>query len=620
MAFFIVFEKIYKKEKIMKRWGLPLLVFLITLSIFIQYKGPKSDFDLDSFSKIPVVHNGRVKPLDSVARHALIVISGKQAVTIEDHKLQAIPWFLDVVINSKKADQLKVFFIHNPDLKTLVGIKDEKQKFASFMELIGSKEVLKKQAEKARELKDPQRSVYQKALINLYDRLYFYHKLKNSYFREGIPSYSEHFTKMNRLSDEREALVERHGNQKKLTMNDRTLFTFLNHIYKDAQYSASITQFLPFPIKDKESDWMSSGQAIQHYLGSHDLHPLMPPYFALFSAYQSNKFQDFNAAASDILSYFSSHTPTALSRAKYEVLFNKIQPFYKSIILYILSFILVSLSWIFFKGSLYSSSSLFLKWAFAIHTIGLLSRMLLQWRPPVTNLYSSAIFVGWIAVLLGLYLEKHFKNKMGIFISSFIGFLSLIIAHHLSLTGGDTMEMMQAVLDSNFWLSTHVVTITIGYSGTYLAGFLGIVYIFKDKFSAVINDETQKELVKMTFGVVCFSLFFSFVGTVLGGIWADQSWGRFWGWDPKENGALMIVLWCAIMLHARLSGHIRSKGFMVMAVFGNIITSFSWFGVNMLGVGLHSYGFMDSAFMWLFAFTLTQVTIILFGLIPSVKR
>src|SRR5437763_1739057 len=87
-----------------------------------------------------------------------------------------------------------------------------------------------------------------------------------------------------------------------------------------------------------------------------------------------------------------------------------------------------------------------------------------------------------------------------------------------------------------------------------------------------------------------------FVGTVLGGIWADQSWGRFWGWDPKENGAVLIVLWCAIILHARWGGFIRQRGLMVMAIFGNVVTSFSWFGVNMLGVGLHSYGFMQKAF------------------------
>ena len=100
----------------------------------------------------------------------------------------------------------------------------------------------------------------------------------------------------------------------------------------------------------------------------------------------------------------------------------------------------------------------------------------------------------------------------------------------------------------------------------------------------------------MVYGIICFALFFSFVGTVLGGIWADQSWGRFWGWDPKENGALLIVLWNAIILHARWGGYARERGIMTMAIFGNVITSLSWFGVNMLGVGLHSYGFMDKAF------------------------
>ena len=106
------------------------------------------------------------------------------------------------------------------------------------------------------------------------------------------------------------------------------------------------------------------------------------------------------------------------------------------------------------------------------------------------------------------------------------------------------------------------------------------------------------------------------VGTVLGGIWADQSWGRFWGWDPKENGALLIVLWCAAILHARRGGWIRERGLMNMAIFGNIVTAFSWFGVNMLGVGLHSYGFMEAGFKWIVIFAVSQVAIIALGLLP----
>ena len=105
-------------------------------------------------------------------------------------------------------------------------------------------------------------------------------------------------------------------------------------------------------------------------------------------------------------------------------------------------------------------------------------------------------------------------------------------------------------------------------------------------------------------------------GTILGGVWANYSWGRFWGWDPKENGALLIVLWNALILHARWGGLVRDRGIANLAVFGNIVTSFSWFGVNMLGIGLHSYGFMDAAFKWLVAFVASQVVIIGLGLLP----
>ena len=123
------------------------------------------------------------------------------------------------------------------------------------------------------------------------------------------------------------------------------------------------------------------------------------------------------------------------------------------------------------------------------------------------------------------------------------------------------MEMLQAVLDTNFWLATHVVIITIGYSATFVAGFLAIVYVVRDFVSnKVAFDKVNRTgITKMIYGIVCFATLFSFVGTVLGGIWADQSWGRFWGWDPKENGALMIVIWNAAILHAWLMVFVCSQ-------------------------------------------------------------
>ena len=254
--------------------------------------------------------------------------------------------------------------------------------------------------------------------------------------------------------------------------------------------------------------------------------------------------------------------------------------------------------------------------AFVVHTGGLFARIVLQGRPPVTNLYSSAIFVGWVAVLLGIILERMFKNGLGALGAASIGFLTQIIALHLSAQG-DTMEMMRAVLDSNFWLATHVVTVTMGYSSTFLSGALAIGFILRGLFSKNFSEESAQNLTRMVYGIVCFSTFFSFLGTVLGGIWADQSWGRFWGWDPKENGALMIVLWNALILHVWWGKMVTRRGLMVMAVFGNVITALSWFGVNMLGIGLHSYGFMDKAFPWLVTFCTAQFVLMALGALPA---
>jgi ABC-type transport system involved in cytochrome c biogenesis permease subunit len=125
-----------------------------------------------------------------------------------------------------------------------------------------------------------------------------------------------------------------------------------------------------------------------------------------------------------------------------------------------------------------------------------------------------------------------------------------------------------------------------------------------------------RDLARMIYGTLCFAVFFSFVGTVLGGLWADDSWGRFWGWDPKENGALLIVLWNAIILHARWGGMIRERGLAVLAVVGNLMTAWSWFGVNLLGIGLHNYGFDPTILIQLITVVSVSLPFVLLGFLP----
>jgi len=183
--------------------------------------------------------------------------------------------------------------------------------------------------------------------------------------------------------------------------------------------------------------------------------------------------------------------------------------------------------------------------------------------------------------------------------------------------GGDTIAVLQAVLDTQFWLATHVVCITMGYAATYMAGLFGVLYVVCGFATPLLDRGLRKELGRIIYGITCFAILFSFFGTVLGGLWADDSWGRFWGWDPKENGALIIVLWNALILHARWDKLIADRGLAVLAVGGNIVTSWSFFGVNQLGIGLHSYGFTSGVAVALDLFGLSQLVLIALGCLPT---
>jgi ABC-type transport system involved in cytochrome c biogenesis permease subunit len=308
-----------------------------------------------------------------------------------------------------------------------------------------------------------------------------------------------------------------------------------------------------------------------------------------------------------------------LKRIEFEVQYNRFDPFMVSMALYVLAMLLVLGSWLIYPRPMLRAAFVAMSLALLVHTAGLAARIYIQGRPPVTNLYSSAVFIGWFAIVLAIGVELLYRNGVASLCASLCGFGTLIVAQHLSLSG-DTMGALQAVLDSNFWLTTHVLAITCGYSAAFLAGLLGAVWLLaglSPRFFAGAEESAAQRLDRAVYGIICFAMLFSFVGTVLGGIWADQSWGRFWGWDPKENGAVLIVLWLAAMLHARAGRLIGARGFAVMAVGGNIVTAWSWFGTNMLGVGLHSYGFMDEALGWLLAFVGVNLLLMLVAFFVS---
>ena len=373
--------------------------------------------------------------------------------------------------------------------------------------------------------------------------------------------------------------------------------------------------------------------------GESEFHPPVADLLAIYRAYAEEKPDTFNRAVEDYLDLVDSSVLGAEAQQdlRRESYFNHFEPFYLAAVLYFSAFLLVAISWLISGLTTYEdwqepsgllkqlinpqslrlAAVAIIGLAFVLHSWALWQRMLISGRPPVTNLYSSAVFIGWAAIILCMVLEYFFRRGLGAALAAWAGFSTLLIANFLTGTTADTFAVMQAVLDTQFWLATHVVCVTLGYATTFIAGLLGIVYILGGLSIENFAKSIGKDLARMIYGILCFAIFFSFVGTVLGGLWADDSWGRFWGWDPKENGALIIVLWNALILHARWGGMVRDRGLAVLAVAGNITTSWSWFGVNELGIGLHSYGFTEGVLAILGMWCLGQLAVIAAGSIPK---
>ncbi len=340
----------------------------------------------------------------------------------------------------------------------------------------------------------------------------------------------------------------------------------------------------------------------------------LPELIAAAEKKQSDTIAPFDLAVSRYAATVERVKPPEYNRGKLdlEAWMNRVSPFYVGMQLYIVAFLLATFGWLIPSRSCNWAAFNLVLLTFALHTFALGLRIYISGRPPVTNLYSSAVFIGWFAVLVGMVIELVFRIGLGNLVSTIAGFSTLIIAYFLSMSG-DTIGVMQAVLDTQFWLATHVVCITKGYSATFFAGFLGVLYVVLGICTPGLNAEYRKMCARMIYGTVCYAMFFSFIGTVLGGLWADDSWGRFWGWDPKENGALIIVLWNALILHAKWDKMVGERGLALLAIGGNIVTAWSWFGVNELGVGLHSYGFTEGVLFTLLVFVASQLAIIALG-------
>ncbi len=605
-------KKTARKNPRVLFWGI-FAAAVLAAAAPLLIPAPKEAFPVAAFGRLPVLEGGRVKPLDTFARNSLLIIRGTQTLPLKGRTVPAVKWLMDAMWRPEAADTQPVFLIDDPDVRGLLGLTDKARRFA-YWQIEPKRDEIHTQAQHAAMVKSAERSRFQSAVITLDSRLNLYEQIKNTLMISGDGDPAADMAVFAQVVPA--ALRVVHGG--KATAKDRQAVKVLSQLLERYRFLAQAAAFRPLPPPaDRPADaWTSIGEAMLKPSAKDGPHPGLADYALMGRAYRGSDPAAFTEALTRFSQWAEQERPGMMSHARAEVLFNSAQPFVSGMALYVAALLAVFAWWGTRRPEAEAAAKALFGAAVLVHTVGLAARIALQGRPPVTNLYSSAVFVGWVSAALGLVAERAHRKGFAIAGGALLGFCTLVIAQHLSASG-DTMEMMRAVLDSNFWLATHVVTVTIGYGSTFLGAALGVAWVGRKHLVKDPDPEMTKALVSLTYGVICFSLLFSFVGTTLGGIWADQSWGRFWGWDPKENGALLIVLWNASILHARWAGYIRERGLMVMAVGGGIVTSLSWFGVNMLGIGLHSYGFMAQAFYWLAAFIFSQLLLIWLGLLPA---
>lgn len=591
-------------------------LFLLFFSLFSAANA--SQIDMTSFSKIPIQHDGRIKPLESFAKHLNMRLNDPPIL----HHIDHIDFLAQAFFNPADTTMLNLFEVRNKTVKDMLKLNKE-QSYFPLSEIVPALQ-LHRAALKDIFERDPNSwSHEEQKLADLYQNvsllksvitaLHILLPLKIELPEEirkelNIPSEgTQNYLSFQKHEERFRSYVQN------LNPNDASdelkAFLFQLTVIEQNTDPQNIIRIMPpeWPMNPTD-EWQSPWISIKQGLSGPESASYLNLWQHMSETYRAGNSEEWTYATKQAFEKVSGFSNVGLSPEKLEleVSYLSLNPYFYSLIFYTLACILALLMLSRPSLPLIVPTSMTLLTGILFHALALTMRVIILERPPVSTLYESIIFVSLVCCIFSL-LISFFSKEKPLFI--FLGGLCGIIFYFVGLVfakEGDTLQVLTAVLDTNFWLATHVIIITAGYGFCVLTALLAHYYLFAKALSYTINPR----IYKITFRLTLLSLLFTTIGTILGGIWADQSWGRFWGWDPKENGALLIVLWLVWSIHGKIAGQLGEFGFMLASAFLGIIVSLAWFGVNLLNVGLHSYGFISGIAYGLAAFIVIECVLI----------
>jgi cytochrome c-type biogenesis protein CcsB len=504
-------------------------------SIPEQLKGLK----LSDLRQIPTQSGGRIKPFDEFARETILAMTGSRSFG----KLDPSEMMLSMMVDPKTWSEIPLIRVSNDDLKKQL-LLDLSRKYFSPNELMKNNVFLQ--------------------------------------YAEGIQGQGSQVTskgidvttsKKDPRSEELKRVVDRISRFQSL---------IAGHLWMVMpDQNATLSQGV-------EQPWISLTSAMSSNS------PNVQPVLKMLKGYLE---KDLNVVQEN--AYQTKVTISGMvagletAKLKAEVVYNVLRPFLQAMIFYLLAGIL----WMFAGAHVFARfmAKAITFFAMAMHAIGFGLRCYVSGRPPVTNMYESIIWVSFGVMTFALLIYSKHQHRILLTISTILAGLSLFAADSAPMVMDPTIRPLVPVLRSNYWLTIHVLTITLSYAAFMLAMGISNVALFQfTKKHSEKGEQRISLLNQLSYRALMFGTVLLAAGTILGGIWADYSWGRFWGWDPKEVWALIALLAYMAVLHGRFTGWIGKYTFPVWTVICFSTVLMAWYGVNfILGVGLHSYGFSN---------------------------
>ena len=513
---------------------------------------------LELAASLPIQEGGRVKPLSTYADFTLLRFNGKRSVVLEDEtKLTPIEWLLDTLFFPTAAAEYPIFLVQNQEVVEAMGLD---------------------------------------------------HVGKEERDRYSLSELEPGLEKLWQLAGEYHAIEE----QQRSSLQQQIVALWSN-VYDYGSIISRPEALALVPPRDDSETWLSVAED--------------PAALNTFVEMIGAR-EDLAAFEEHLASFHGVSVARAEQRGEYdkvplELFYYETKVVPRSLYVFVLAFLSAAVLWLRPRSRLLHRATIGLVMGgTALLVAGIVMRCVIRGRPPVSTLYETVLFVVAVGSLTAIVTELINKQRVAISAAAILGMVGMFIANGYELLDKrDTMPSLVAVLDTNFWLATHVTCITSGYSAGMLAALLASVYLVAKALRLKRDDPGfYKNTARMVYGVTCFGLIFSLVGTILGGIWANESWGRFWGWDPKENGALLICISQIALLHGRMGGFLRDQGTCMAAAFTGTVIAFSWWGVNLLGVGLHSYGFTSGVHSALWTYYGIQWGIVGLGAVTALAE